>query len=102
MIKSYFSVSVYCELLACYLASHPANLIQAKFLMQRVPDSVLASEDSDAVELKKLWNIGKAMWNNNTPEVYNSLGGPWSASVQKIVDKVYIELYALVSSLIMI
>ena len=38
-------VSVYCELLACYLAMDPPNLTQAKYLMQRVPATVKQGED---------------------------------------------------------
>ena len=79
-------VSVYCELLACYLATEPPNLPQAKLLMQRVPESVKESEEG--AELSRLWKIGKSMWTRNIPEVYNSLIGPWSQPVQRIVDKV--------------
>ena len=81
-----FSVSVYCELLACYLASQPPDLPQAKFLMQRVPQSVKESEEG--AELVRLWKIGKNLWTPNTAEVYSSLAGPWSDSVQRIMDKV--------------
>ena len=79
-------MSVYCELLACYLACQPPDLAQAKFLMQRVPPSV--QESPEGAELVRLWRIGKNMWTRNTAEVYTSLSGPWSESVQKILDKV--------------
>ena len=79
-------MSVYSELLACYLAAEPPNLVLAKFLMQRIPDTVKQTEE--AAELNKLWKIGRAMWARNLPEVYSSLAGPWSESVQRIVEKV--------------
>ena len=77
---------MYCELLACYLASQPPELAQAKFLMQRVPLSVQEAEEG--AELVRLWKIGKSLWTQNTAEVYSSLAGPWSEPVQRIMDKV--------------
>ena len=50
------SVSVYCELLACYLAMDPPNLTQAKYLMQRVPATVKQGEEG--AELVKLCGRG--------------------------------------------
>ena len=82
-------MSVYCELLACYLASNPPDLPQAKFLMQRVPQSVKESEDG--AELVRLWAIGKNLWTRNTAEMYTSLAGPWSESVQRVLDKVSLD-----------
>ena len=79
-------MSVYCELLACYLASQPPELAQAKFLMQRVPLSVQEAEEGQ--ELARLWRIGRSMWTQNTAEVYSNLAGPWSEPVQRIMDKV--------------
>ena len=81
-------VPVYCELLAAYLASDPPNLTQAKFLVQRVPQSVRDSEEAAAQELARLWRIGRSLWTRNIAEVYKSLEGPWSQPVQRIVDKV--------------
>ena len=83
-------VPVYCELLAAYLASDPPNLTQAKFLVQRVPQSVRDSEEAAAQELARLWRIGRSLWTRNIAEVYKSLEGPWSQPVQRIVDKVTI------------
>ena len=56
--------------------------------MQRVPDNVKQSEES--VELNKVWKIGRGLWTRNLPEVYNSLEGPWSPAVQRIIEKVEI------------
>ena len=92
-------MSVYCELLACYLASQPPDLAQAKFLMQRVPPSV--QESPEGAELVRLWRIGKNMWTRNTAEVYTSLAGPWSESVQRILDKVGCEHKAYILILVM-
>ena len=73
--------------MACYLASHPPDLPQAKFLMQRVPQSVKESEDG--AKLVRLWPIGKNLWTRNTSEMYTSLAlGPFNDSVQRILDKV--------------
>ena len=82
---------MYCELLAAYLASDPPNLTQAKFLVQRVPQSVRDSEEAAAQELTRLWRIGRSLWTRNIAEVYKSLEGPWSQPVQRIVDKVTIS-----------
>ena len=84
-------VPVYCELLAAYLASDPPNLTQAKFLVQRVPQSVRDSEEAAAQELARLWRIGRSLWTRNIAEVYKSLEGPWSQPVQRIVDKVTVS-----------
>ena len=89
-------VSVYTELLASYLAQEPPNLTQAKFLMQRVPDSVKQSEE--AVELNKVWKIGSGLWTRKLPEVYNSLEGPWSLAVQRIIEKVSDRLSIIITS----
>ena len=89
-------VPVYCELLAAYLASDPPNLTQAKFLVQRVPQSVRDSEEAAAQELARLWRIGRSLWTRNIAEVYKSLEGPWSQPVQRIVDKVTVsDIYSL-------
>ena len=82
---------MYCELLAAYLASDPPNLTQAKFLVQRVPQSVRDSEEAAAQELARLWRIGRSLWTRNIAEVYKSLEGPWSQPVQRIVDKVTVS-----------
>ena len=80
------AVSLYCDLLAAYLASDQPQLSQAKYLMMRIPPSVL--EGPEAAELNKLWTVGKNLWAGNTEEVYTSLAGPWSENIQRIVDKV--------------
>ena len=73
--------------MASYLASHPPDLPQAKFLMQRVSQSVKESEDG--AKLVRLWTIGKNLWTRNTSEMYTSLAlGPFNDSVQRILDKV--------------
>ena len=90
-LLSQVPVPVYCELLAAYLASDPPNLTQAKFLVQRVPQSVRDSEEAAAQELTRLWRIGRSLWTRNIAEVYKSLEGPWSQPVQRIVDKVTIS-----------
>ena len=80
------AVSLYCDLLAAYLASEPPELSQAKYLMMRVPSSAL--EGPEGAELNKLWTVGKNLWAGNTEEVYASLAGPWSENIQRIMDKV--------------
>ena len=72
--------SVYCELLAAYLASNQRTL--ANLLIGRVPSDVMEDPEFD-----RLWTIGKNMWSGNTAEVNSSLAGPWSESVQRIMDK---------------
>ena len=80
------AVSLYCDLLAAYLACDPPELSQAKYLMMRVPTTVL--EGPEGAELNKLWRLGKSLWAGNTEEVYASLAGPWSENIQRLVDKV--------------
>ena len=78
-------ISVYSELLASYLACTPPQLSQAKYLIMRVPSSVLQSPEG--AELNSLWNIGKSLWSGKTEEVYSSLAGPWSDNLQRIMEK---------------
>jgi len=78
-------ISVYCELLSCYLAMDPPNLTQAKFLVQRVPTAVRQSEEG--AELSKLWAVGRGMWTRDNPSVYTALAGPWSPAVEQIMVK---------------
>ena len=77
--------AVYCELLAAYLASSPPELTRAKFLVQRLPGAVRETEEG--AELARLWTIGKNMLTGNTADVHSGLAGPWSESVQRIMDK---------------
>ena len=79
-------IPVYCELLASYLACQPPQLSQAKYLVLRIPPSVLQS--AEGAELNNLWKIGKNLWTGNTVEVYSSLVGPWSENIQRIIEKV--------------
>lgn len=78
-------VSLYSELLAAYLASETPELSQAKYLMMRIPRSVL--DGAEGAELNKLWRIGRNLWAGKTEEVYSSLAGPWSENIQRIVEK---------------
>ena len=79
-------VSLYSDLLAAYLASEQPELSQAKYLMMRIPSSVL--EGPEGAELNKLWKVGKSLWAGNIEEVHASLAGPWSENIQRSVDKV--------------
>ena len=79
-------VSLYSELLAAYLASETPELSQAKYLMMRIPRSVL--DGAEGAELNKLWRIGRNLWAGKTEEVCSSLAGPWSENIQRIVEKV--------------
>ena len=79
-------VSLYCELLAAYLACDQPELSQAKYLMMRIPSAVLESTEGE--ELNKLWRIGKNLWAGNTEEVFTSLAGPWSENIERTVEKV--------------
>ena len=79
------AVSVYCELLACYLAMDPPDLTQAKFLMQRIPATV--KEGEEGAELTRLWAVGRGMWTRDNPAVFTALAGPWSAGVEQIMAR---------------
>ena len=79
-------VSVYSELLASYLASQPPQLSQAKYLVMRLPATIL--ESAEGAELNSLWKIGKSLWTGKTEEVYSNLAGPWSDNLQRIIEKV--------------
>ena len=84
-------VSLYCDLLGAYLASDQPQLSQAKYLMMRIPSSVL--EGPEGAELNKLWKVGRNLWAGNTEEVFTSLAGPWSDNIQRIVDKVCLRTF---------
>ena len=80
------SVSVYCELMAAYLASSPPALLQAKFLWQRVPAA--SKEEEGGAELGRLWELGRQMWARDTAGVYRAMAGPWNfPQVCQVMDR---------------
>ena len=56
----------------------------AKFLWKRIPESI----KKEHTELKKIWDIGVALWNQNFSAAYNALNQEWSESVKTIMQAV--------------
>ena len=56
----------------------------AKFLWKRIPDNI----KSDHPELKKIWDVGVALWNRNLTGVYSALEQNWSEGVANIMAAV--------------
>ena len=57
----------------------------AKFLWKRIPESI----KKEHTELKKIWDIGVALWNQNFSVAYNALNQQeWSESVKTIMQAV--------------
>ena len=56
----------------------------AKFLWKRIPESI----KKEHTELKKIWEVGVALWNRDFPAAYNALDQQWSESVKTIMKAV--------------
>ena len=56
----------------------------AKFLFKRIPDDV----KKDHTELKKIWDVGMALWNRDFPTAFVALEQEWSESVKPIMQAV--------------
>ena len=61
------------------------DLCSAKFLWKRIPEQV----KTECPSLSQIWDVGKAMWNSNLPEVFRLIDTyAWSeheADVMKAV-----------------
>jgi len=73
-------VEVYSELLAGYIAL--GRLPEAKFLWKRIPDNV----KQESAELGKIWEVGKAIWKRDYPNVFQNLQYEWSDSMKPLMQ----------------
>jgi len=80
------SNDVYAKLLAVYLYEN--DLCSAKFLWKRIPDQA----KNEYTDLSRIWEVGKAMWKGNLPEVFDSIDSyEWSeneADIMKAVKEI--------------
>ena len=53
-------------------------------MWKRIPDNI----KSEHPELKKIWDVGVALWNRNLPNVYSALEQNWSEGVANIMTAV--------------
>jgi len=71
---------VYTELLAGYIAL--SKLPEAKFLWKRIPES----SKQENLELGKIWEVGKSIWNRENPRVFQTLQTEWSETIAPLMD----------------
>ena len=74
---------MYAKLLAVYLYEN--DLCSAKFLWKRIPDQA----KNEYTDLSRIWEVGKAMWKGNLPEVFDSIDSyEWSENEADIMKAV--------------
>ena len=66
-------------------------MCSAKFLWKRIPEQA----KNECASLSQIWNVGKAMWNSNLPEVFRLIDTyAWSeheADIMKAVKGIHIS-----------
>ena len=76
-LGSYF----YATYLAFYLLKHELN--GAKYLWKRSPERI--KKQSSKSMLFEMWEVGKAMWNNEVPLQLSLLSADWPQELHPIV-----------------